>query len=251
MTRVLSLNLNFYGERHGPWCERRALVAAAIREARPDLVALQAVARAPDRDDGLDQAAQLGRCVPGYEVVYRAAAVHADGREEGLAFLSRYPLLDLRVHALSRRDDGEDTSRRALLHGLFAAPGGPLHLVDAHFSWVEAQARDNVSEALAYLAAVEGPAALVGDFNQTPTSEALARLRDAGLVDAWAALRPEAPGYTFYEDGALRRRIDYQLLDRRLAPQLRRADLVLDGPGERRASDHAGLLVTIDDPARA
>lgn len=248
MTCVLSLNLNYYGDRHGPWCERRSLVAAAIREARPDVVALQAVARDPAEADGLDQAAQLARCVAGYEVVYRAAAVHPDGREEGLAFLSRYPLAGLRVHALSRRDDGEDPFRRALLHGLFAAPGRPLHVVNAHFSWVESQARDNVSETLDYLGAIAGPAALVGDFNQSPTSEALARLRDAGLVDAWAALRPDAPGHTFYADGSLSKRIDYQLVDRRLAPQLRRAGLVLDEPGERRASDHAGLLVTLSDP---
>jgi hypothetical protein len=33
MTRVMTLNVNAYGERHGPWVERRPLITAAISEA--------------------------------------------------------------------------------------------------------------------------------------------------------------------------------------------------------------------------
>ncbi|WAS89772.1 endonuclease/exonuclease/phosphatase family protein [Nannocystis punicea] len=247
MMRLLSFNLNAYGERHGPWSARRPLVAAMLAEQRPDLVALQAVARDPAIESGRDQAAQLAGDVGGYDVVYRPAARDADGREQGLALLSRVPALAVRVQPLSRRGD-DDPHDRVLLHGLYPAPGGPLHVVCAHLSWVDEQARDNVDELLAYLAALAGPTLVLGDFNQTPGSDALARLVRGGLVDAWSALRPDAPGHTFYEAGALARRIDYLLLDRRLAPRLRGVSLVLDGPGERRASDHAGVLALLAMP---
>jgi hypothetical protein len=41
------------------------------------------------------------------------------------------------------------------------------------------------------------------------------------------------------------------LLDVAAAQRLRAAWLVLDEPGMRRASDHAALLVDLDDPARS
>ncbi|MCY1069243.1 endonuclease/exonuclease/phosphatase family protein [Nannocystis sp. RBIL2] len=245
MTRILSLNIGGYDERHGPWSARRPLVAAVLAEQRPDLVALQAVARDPAIEGGSDQASQLARDVGGYEVVYRPAAADADGRELGLALLSPAPALAVHVRPLTRRDGDDDPFDRVLLHCVFAWPRGPLHVLCAHLSWTEAQARDNVGELLGYLAAVPGPRLLLGDFNQTPTSDALARLLRAGLVDAWAALRPDLPGHTFYEHGALRKRIDYLLLDRGLASRLCDVSLVLDGPGERRASDHAGLLARL------
>lgn len=245
MTRILSLNIGGHDDRHGPWSARRPLVAAMLAEQRPDLVALQAVARDPAIEGGCDQASQLARDVGGYEVVYRSAGPGAHGRELGLALLSRAPALAVHVRPLTRRRDDDDPFDRLLLHGVFPWPRGPLHVLCAHLSWTEAQARDNVDEVLAYLAAVPGPRLLLGDFNQTPTSDALARLLRAGLVDAWAAQRPDVPGHTFYERGALRKRIDYLLLDRGLAPRLCDVSLVLDGPGERRASDHAGVLARL------
>ncbi|MDC0715654.1 endonuclease/exonuclease/phosphatase family protein [Nannocystis bainbridge] len=250
MTQILSLNLGGYGEQHDPWRARRPLVAAVLAEQQPDLVALQAVARDPAIARGCDQATQLAHDVGGYEVVYRPATRGPGGRESGLALLSRVSPLAVHVHPLSRRGD-DDPFDRVLLHGVFPGPRAPLHVVCAHLSWIEAQAGDNVGELLVYLAAVPGPRLLLGDFNQTPTSDALARLRGAGLVDAWAALRPCDPGHTFFEAGAPTRRIDYLLLDRRLGPRACEVSLVLDRPGERRASDHAGLLARLGDDGRA
>jgi endonuclease/exonuclease/phosphatase family metal-dependent hydrolase len=249
MTRVMTLNVNAYGERHGPWAERRLFITAAIHEARPDVVALQAVARDPSVDGGLNQAMQLARSLTGYEAVYHPATQHDDGREDGLAFLSRRPALATHAFPLSRRNGSEDPFQRVLLHGRFEVPGGELQVFNGHFSWVKAQANDNIAEALPHLRAAKGPLILAGDFNQTPDSEPLARLREAGLSDAWSTLHPDAPGLSFYEHGALSRRIDYVLLDVAAAQRLRAAWLVLDEAGMRRASDHAALLVDLDDPA--
>lgn len=250
MIRLMTLNLNGHGERHGPWSERRPRVAAAVAMTRPDVIALQAVARDPQRDDGLDQAVQVARDAgDDYAVHVHTTARHPDGREDAIAVLSRRRPVDVRAHALSRRDGLDDRSPRALLQVTFIGPAGPWHLLAAHFSWVAEQASDNVGEALHHLDRLGGPVVLAGDLNQTPDSDALARLRAAGFTDAWGALRPDDPGFTFYEHGALCKRIDYALLAPALAARLRGVTLVLDEPGQRRASDHAGLVVDLDGPA--
>lgn len=248
MMRISTLNLNAYGDRHGQWSERRPRIVAALREAWPDVIALQAVARDPSVADGHDQARQLARELDGYVSVYHTVERDEDGRELGLGFLSRRPVLATRAHPLSRRG-GEDSFCRVLLRLSVDAPGGPLQLFNAHFSWVGEQARDNLDESLPHILVAEGRVVVLGDFNQTPDSETATRLRAAGLVDAWSQVHPDAPGFTFYEGDGLTKRIDYVWLDSALAPHLRAARLVLDEPGAQRASDHAGLVIELDAPA--
>jgi len=248
MLRVLTLNLNYYDDRHGPWITRRALVEEAVRTERPDIIALQAVAKHADVEGGVDAATQLAQGLADYgDVSYHTAARFDDGREEGMAFLSRYGILSVRTHVLSHRDASEDPSKRVFLHGTFDAPSGPLHVFNAHFSWEAAQARDNVTEALAQLSWAEGPAVLAGDFNQTPDGDALGRFQSAGWTDAWAAVQPRDDGFTFFEGGALSKRTNYVLVNAPLAPRLRDARVILHDGGSVRAGRHAGVLVTLDE----
>lgn len=250
--KLLTLNLNFYGDTHGPWEARRDLIVGTLRAEEPDIVALQAVALDPEREEGLSQAAWLARELPQYDAVYQTVARDEDGREQGLAFLSRGAILETRAHLLSRLEGTQDPFQRLVLHGRFDTPLGELHAFCAHFSWVEAQALQNVAEALPLLGWTEGPAALLGDFNQTPNSETLRQVQSAGWTDAWHAANAGQGGFTFFENGALSKRIDYVLLNSQLAPRVREARVVLAaGQGraegrEVRASDHAGVLVTLD-----
>jgi endonuclease/exonuclease/phosphatase family metal-dependent hydrolase len=120
-------------------------------------------------------------------------------------------------------------------------------LFNAHFSWVEEQAADNVAEALAFLSTVtDGPALLVGDFNQTPDAPVLKPLVEAGWVDAWAQLCPGEAGHTF-ESNNPTIRIDYAWANPALAPALESIEIVgraQDASGYR-VSDHHGLLVKL------
>ncbi|WP_027480866.1 endonuclease/exonuclease/phosphatase family protein [Deinococcus pimensis] len=247
--KLLTLNLGYYGDRHGDWSARQGLIAEVLRAELPDAVALQAVAKHPDREGGLDQASQLARLVPELgNVTYQTTARHEDGREEGMAFLTRSPVLMSRAHLLSHLEGTEDPFKRALLHVVIDEPGGPLHAYCAHFSWVEAQALDNVTEALPQLSWADGPVILLGDLNQTPDSETARRLAEAGLTDAWATLHPSEPGLTFFEGGRMAKRIDYAWLSEDLAPRLREARIVADAQGgDLRPSDHTGLVVVLGD----
>lgn len=245
MLRIMTLNINGYGDKHGPWETRRALIAAAIAAADADVVAMQAVARNPARAKGEDQASQLRAMLPGYRYhLFEPASAQADG-ETGNAFLARIPLSDKQVHRLSCIEGHEDTQARLLLAAYVDSREGHLCLVNGHFSWVPTQNARNVDETLAHLDAVRTPTLLMGDLNATPDSEALRPLPRRGWVDAWARLRPRDPGFTF-EPPRPESRIDYVWAQDETRHRI--GDIALVGapaPGAVRLSDHLGLVVTI------
>ncbi len=239
--------MNYFGTKQGPWSARRKLICEAIQSAGADVIALQAVAKTPDLYDGVDQAAQLAELLQEYRYqVFRSAMQYDDGREEGLAFLSRFAILGTDERPLSLLPGLEDTNRRILLAARIAAPEGNLQLFNAHFSWVEPQTVDNVREALVYLATFDEPLLLVGDLNAAPDSPPMRMLADAGWLDAWAELHPTEPGDTF-ESNQPTKRIDYAWLNAPLRPKLKTAHVVANNQDLQgaRPSDHFGLTVMV------
>jgi exonuclease III len=100
--KIMTLNLNFYKRKHGPWPVRRELIVFAIRQHAPDIVAFQAVRADRASEEGKDQAAQLAERLPEYKhVVFRAAVRRADGSQDGSALLSRLPFEHVDRHGLS------------------------------------------------------------------------------------------------------------------------------------------------------
>ena len=113
------------------------------------------------------------------------------------------------------------------------------------------------------------PAVLLGDFNDTPAAPLHAVIAAAGFRDAWAALRPGAPGFTCCEAAdlsnrvaALDQRIDYVFargLGGPAGPLAGRIAIVGDRPGDRVPgpayplwpSDHAGVVLDVLLPPAA
>jgi endonuclease/exonuclease/phosphatase family metal-dependent hydrolase len=247
--KIMTLNLNFCESKHGRWPIRRELIAQAIRQHAPDIIAFQAVQKDPASEDGKDQAAQVAERLPEFKhVVFVAAARHGDGKQDGSAFLSRFPFEQVQHRALSLGIDppqeAEDPARRIILLARLTSP--PLSIVNSHYSWVYPQAASNLQEALNYMRQIEGPALLVGDLNTVPDSELMRRLAAEGWTDVWTYLRPQDTGYTF-ESHAPDKRIDYVWARRDLASSLRAIDLVQEKPNAdgARLSDHLGLVVTL------
>ncbi len=248
MLKVMTLNINYYGTKHGPWSVRRKLIQQVIQAARPDIIALQAVRQDPAVQHSIDQAAQLAELLPEYVYrIFQEAAHTPDGGSEGSAFLSRIKILESHSLELSLRPGLEDNNPRVVLHARFDLPGSPFHIFNAHFSWVFQQALDNADEALAYTHSLAGRAMLVGDLNTIPTDEPMKRFGAAGWTDAWATLRPDQEGFTFVESGRLAKRIDYAWVNALLEPELQSIDIVADNQTAEgaRPSDHAGLLITL------
>lgn len=243
MFKLMTLNINQYGDKHGVWEARRTRILHAIAAAEPDVIALQAVRRDPARAQGQDQAAQLASCLAGYTYVYfQPAHFHGDGKIDGGAFLARLPFEEVRHHPLPFIDNPEDESQRVLVCARVDTPVGECWIANGHFSWVPTVNDANVRTTLDHLAALRGLRLLVGDFNAMPDSSGMRRLAINGWEDAWARLRPGEPGFTF-EAHAPVQRIDYVWADAAAAARLQKIEAF--GAGEARLSDHLGLVATL------
>jgi endonuclease/exonuclease/phosphatase family metal-dependent hydrolase len=249
MIKVMTLNINSYGVRQGPWPVRVGLIREIVEDACPDVIALQAVHRDPAQFQGEDQAEQLANLFNRYGTVYfQPGMVFPDGQEEGSAILSRLPVVERDFKALTSLAGAQDDMRRVFLHAQLRLAAGWLHLFNAHFSWVERQAELNVREAVEDMKGISGPALLVGDLNTPPSSSVLDPLRAAGWTDLWAEFYPQQDGFTFFEEGALVKRIDYAWANPELKDRVRGIKIIageVEGI-QARPSDHAGLLVSLD-----
>lgn len=232
--RLLTLNLGGQSDKYGTWQARATRVAKVIGDERVDVLVAQA---APLGDDGRF-APDLQMLMPGHDNV----AIAVPGGVEpptAMAIVSMRRLADVRESDLSKRE-GEDPFRRKLLAARLPELG--LTIVDAHFSWVDDQAQDNVREALAFIDTIDGDVLLMGDMNQPHDGPAMRALAGARFADCW--VRSEGgEGFTF-ESGRLWGRIDY-VWERAAKPRVRTVRTV-GGDGDAALSDHLGLLIDVE-----
>jgi endonuclease/exonuclease/phosphatase family metal-dependent hydrolase len=245
--KIMTMNLNYYVEKHGPWEQRREVVLEVLRAEQPDIVALQAVRQDAHFYDGVDQASQLRQLLPEYEhVTFQPAMSFPDGSVGGSAVLSKIRPVEIGYLGLTLLPDTPDQDQRLVLHARFDVPT-VMHLFNAHLSWVSEQASFNLDEALPYMNVFGEPALLVGDLNTPADSPLLERIRAAGWRDVWAELCLDEPGLTF-ESNSPTIRIDYAWANASLWPAVKGIKIVGNRPHNSgaRGSDHFGLVVSLD-----
>jgi endonuclease/exonuclease/phosphatase family metal-dependent hydrolase len=208
-------------------------IAKAIRDAGPDLVALQEVDSRSTRSHGLDQAERLAELTGlAYHAHFRATDYY--GGAYGVAVLSRFPLVQVRHQALPTPDDLEP---RTVATAVVDAPNGQLSLYITHLTHLptRAEVRTGQIKAIQALMAKDArPKLLLGDLNDTDDSEAVTILSKA-MTDVFAK-KGEGPGGTFPLPMFLPEvRIDYVFASPELAP-LKSFVLRVD------ASDHYPLV---------
>jgi endonuclease/exonuclease/phosphatase family metal-dependent hydrolase len=214
-------------------------IADAIREEKPDLVALQEVGRHWSADsDFRDQAADLGRLLA-MEHVYGANLDRdppkrgAPRRQYGTAILTSWPILASRNILLPRAS--AENEQRGLLVLDVELYDAPFRLHNAHLG-VSAQDRElQVQTILAEADKATAAHAVVGDFNARPTAPELAPLFER-FRDAWT-VAGEGDGYTF-PAAAPTARIDYVLVSPELGITAVRIPEVM-------ASDHRPLVAEL------
>jgi exodeoxyribonuclease-3 len=241
--KILSYNI-----RHGG-VGRAGPIADVIAHAAPDIVILQEATRAA-------VVSEIGERLS----MHPAAA---DG--QSLAFLSRTPVARYAWHhpRISRHAFLEIQPQRTEFR-IFG-----LHLSAVHAAWTEQRRTLEFRALLRAIAAHQhGFHVLTGDFNTLAPGEYLdvgrlpARLRalvwlsggrirwrtirrvlDAGYIDAFRALHPDAPGPTFpVWDPHIR--LDYLFLPSGWRGRLIASEVVMQGP-VREASDHLPLLTEL------
>lgn len=184
MLKVMTLNINSYSTKHGPWSIRKGLIQKAIQNASPDIIALRAVRKESGVNNGEDQATQLARLLPECRYVVFQPAMHdGNGDSGGSAFLSRLKIVETNYPRLTLRPGLDDTNQRIVLTALLDLKTVPFYLFNAHFSWVYQQASDNLNETLPSINSFAGHALLVSDLNTTPDTDIMNRFCKEGWVD--------------------------------------------------------------------
>jgi endonuclease/exonuclease/phosphatase family metal-dependent hydrolase len=256
------LTLNLWGA-EAPLAERMELVRRGIETLAPDLVALQEVCEWP----GLpNQAATLAEQT-GLSFVF-AKAIAFRGGHEGLAFLSRLPIVASEPRELPHASDLE---RRLLLSAALRVGERELWVHNTHLNYRLThgpQREDQLRAIEGVIAAHAGePQILLGDLNARPDSDEIRWLtgltslggRRVLYQDAWARLHPGEPGWTWARANPYTTRLAFLQPDRRLdyifvTPERRNGRgrildcrIVLDQPDAAGVwpSDHFGLLAEI------
>lgn len=275
---VRLVTLNLWGNQP-PLRGRLALAAKQLRALAPDVVGLQEVRPENGRDGATTAEYLAGELGAGF--VYETSLEWQDddffaghpGGQEGLALISRHPIVE---HRVKRLPVARRTEKRILLSALIEAPGGRVwcHTTHLHYRLDDGLAREQqvvaVDQAIKAIAD-ESPSGrvqlLCGDFNATPEHDEIRYLRGLTTLaggrthyqDAFARIHPGAPGLTWSSENELTRplrsldidrRIDYIFVTTRRKDgrgTIRDARVVLDErhPEGYCASDHYGVLADV------
>jgi len=262
------LTLNLWGAE--PPLERRmAILIHGLRELSPDVVTLQEVRDVPAQLP--NQAESLAHAI-GFHHVF-APATPIGGGQEGLAILSRQPIIE---HDALELPHAEPKERRIFLSARIENEQGSVWIHTTHLNYRLTHGKQREDQVQAIAASVAGRTSdssqiLMGDFNARPEADEIRFLR--GLVtlsgrrtyfqDAWERMHPGDPGPTWARKNPYTAKLAFLEPDRRLdyifvTPMrgdgrgtVHSCTMVFDKPGADSvfASDHFGLLAEIQvDP---
>jgi len=175
---------------------------------------------------------------------------------EGPAILSRFPIVEWNAYQLPLCAGRFEP--RALVYARVRTPWGDLGVASTHTSRGFCQA----PAVLELLQSRQGPfpTVLMGDFNSTEASPGVTRLTEgAGVVDAFRAANPDAPGATVWQrvrapEPTVFSRVDFVFVFPGAATpgRVRASRVVLDAPrplpggGILWPSDHYGVLAELE-----
>lgn len=236
--RVLCYNIHYGLGTDGTYDIER--LANVIKEARPDLVALQEVDVVVRRSGQIHQARRLGE-LTGMHVRY-GPTQHYDGGLYGNAVLSRLPIQDVVIQPLPYSDSTADrtTYPRGAIAATVRLPNGhPLRFISTHFQHNVPEDRIAEAEAINRLFATDDdsvPTILAGDMNARPDEEPIQILLQKWSHAMDADATPTAPSTQ------PRARIDYVFHRGHGTLRVKSSEVI----PESVASDHRPVLVEFE-----
>ncbi len=229
--RVLSYNIH-----HGEGTDGKVdleRLAAVIRSANPDLVALQEVDNRTQRTGQIDQTARLAE-LTGMHAEF-CKQLDYEGGDYGQAVLSRFPISESTIHWLPGIPDRE---RRIAAEVTVVVGEQKLKIVTTHLHHNNTAIRMQQASALNEIFMDhKDPVILAGDLNAVPESDVVSTLSTSWIS---ATSNSDSPRLTFPSHKP-ERQLDYVLI--RSTKMLRPvSSQVL---AEAVVSDHRALLVEL------
>jgi endonuclease/exonuclease/phosphatase family metal-dependent hydrolase len=210
-------------------------IANVILKEKPDLVGLQEVDRGVKRTEGKDEIAELAKLT---RMDY-AFAHNLDFQEGqyGVAILSRF-LIQRIDH--QKYQNLREAERRGMLRVEIEVGGRTIDFVTTHLDYQYADGRlFETEQMLKFLAGVEHPLIVVGDFNDEPSGTSY-ELMMKGFDDLWITSRARGAGLTYPADKPVKR-IDYIFTKKTDGWRTKKAWVV-----ETLASDHLPLVADVE-----
>ena len=271
--KILTLNVwntNSRNKTGDGYVGRLEMMIDEIERSGAEVIGLQEVRFDDNQQIGSlspNQMQHLSLRLPRYNFIYQPASLYAEDdvinstKEEGLAIMSRYPIISWSYILLSG-DIDLDVHQRICLHAEIKTPReSVLHVFVTHLSLNNELREMSVQEIVDFMSRYEGDKVLMGDMNCEPDSREMEYLREDGLKDAWLAFYPEPDirpprrseggverfhGLTFdATDKELRKRIDFIYLT--TSPSSAASAIELIGSDKRNViSDHLGVLLTLN-----
>jgi endonuclease/exonuclease/phosphatase family metal-dependent hydrolase len=150
-------------------------VAAVLQQINADVIALQEVDVNTRRGGGIDQAKILAEKLGMYVVFGKA--IDYDGGDYGLAFLSKYPLVNAQVHRLPSNADTTAEPRILLTAEITVAGTRKLLIGNTHLDVKSAGNRELQATKITGVATAQSlPFVLMGDWNDVPESRTVSIL---------------------------------------------------------------------------
>jgi endonuclease/exonuclease/phosphatase family metal-dependent hydrolase len=165
-------------------------IAKDLKSLSADVIAIQEVERGPYGSKKIDQASTLANAL-GMRYVY-SPSFTLEGREHGIAVLSRFPLSETETLLLPQ---GTGRWPRVALKTRIETPSGSVRFVCVHLTrpWKMpfSHTRERMAQLRAIFASLQGdslPSIVAGDFNSTPFSPER-WIISRHLQDSWAPWR--------------------------------------------------------------
>ena len=258
-TAITLLSLNIWNINQ-PFESRMSELVRFLRHATPHIVALQEVSRT---SDGERQSRMIAN-EAGYDLEDYVRSGDWDGREEGLAVLTRVPSSKSDPITLPLASDNMPRVAQVVRADV-GGTIGPVDVVNTHFSFPPKDTFGRLAQATTLIQKIRShyvqhgrPIILCGDLNDDPKSAPVQRLfgdPQFRLRDAWD-VNPSKQGLTYASSNewarpelGLDRRIDYVAVSETLTVDW--CTLTLTGKdGWKPVSDHYGVLAQISPHTR-
>jgi endonuclease/exonuclease/phosphatase family metal-dependent hydrolase len=232
--RKSTLRVLCYNIHHGEGTDGKVdlpRLARVIRNADPDLVALQEVDNKTKRTGGVDQTSELAR-LTGLHGRF-GKAIDFEGGGYGQAVLSRFVIGEANVHTLPGMPERE---QRIAFEVRFKFENRDLSFVTTHLHHQEPALREKQAAKLNGLFAdTERPVILAGDLNATPESKPISTLKST-----WTIATAD-PGLLTFPSAKPNKQIDYILFRPRERFRVVGAAVI----DEAVASDHRPVLAVL------